>query len=398
MKNKFYITIVLLTIFFVKCGNPDKKNYSELGKSEKFIVTGTMDNGEGKKLYLQKISSSSNVIDDSAIVDSKLRFKLQSSTDYPNLFILRTEAGPFFVICVRGGEKIEVKADYNAFSNYSLTGSEESVKILELGQKTREVLNKISQLSQISQDSISSPNYTAIKSKINSDFEKIRSEFRSYSKDFIDKTSSSLVSLLALKNQLGPQMFIFNPSEDKKLFTHVDSVLMSAFPKSDLVVSLHNELTSYYSQVEATNPLSSALATGNVVPEISLPSPEGKIINLSSLKGKYVLLDFWASWCPPCRAENPNLVMNYQKYHSEGFEIFQVSLDRTKEDWLKGIRADNLNWFHVSDLKYWNSSVVPLYAIQSIPTNYLLDREGKIIASNLRGLALGEELKKIFNK
>ena len=90
--------------------------------------------------------------------------------------------------------------------------------------------------------------------------------------------------------------------------------------------------------------------------------------------------------------------MNYQKYHSKGFEIFQVSLDRTKEDWLRGMKEDNLNWIHVSDLKYWNSVVVPLYGIQGIPANYLLDKEGKVIASNLRGTALGEKLGELFDK
>ena len=136
---------------------------------------------------------------------------------------------------------------------------------------------------------------------------------------------------------------------------------------------------------------------GSEAPEIALPSPEGDTIRLSSTRGSVVLLDFWASWCLPCRKESPNLVKAYNKYHGKGFQIFQVSLDKTREAWIKGISDDQLgNWIHVSDVKYWNSVVVPLYRIESIPTNYLLDKEGRIIASNLRGEQLEQKLSEIF--
>ena len=397
MKKDFFIIVFIFSLFLAGCGRSDKKIYSELGKEKKFIIEGTLTSGTGKKVYLQKISSFSKTNDDSAIVDSKQQFSLQSTTDYPNLFKIKVESGAFFVLSIKGGEKIKVTADYNDFSNYSLSGSTESEQIRELGQKTIEVLNKISALSQISQDSIESPNYSSIKKRLSNDFDNLMTDFREYSKDFIYKNSNSLASLLALENQIGPQMYVFSPTDNKDMFIHVDSVLMSVLPKSDHVISFHNKLSTYFNQTEAKN-LSTSFSIGQEVPDISLPSPDGKILTLSSLKGKYVLLDFWASWCPPCRAENPNLVMNYTKYHSEGFEIFQVSLDRTRENWLKGIKEDGLNWLHVSDLKYWDSSVVPLYGIQQIPTSYLLDREGKIDTFDLRGVALGERLRKIFNK
>ncbi len=139
-------------------------------------------------------------------------------------------------------------------------------------------------------------------------------------------------------------------------------------------------------------------ASNMTVPEIALPSPEGDTIRLSSMKGTVVLLDFWASWCAPCRIENPNLVKAYETYHRKGFQIYQVSLDKTKEAWIKGIEDDKLEkWIHVSDVRYWNSVVVPLYKIESIPTNYLLDKEGRIIATNLRGDALQKKLAELFN-
>jgi peroxiredoxin len=138
------------------------------------------------------------------------------------------------------------------------------------------------------------------------------------------------------------------------------------------------------------------LAVGSVAPEIELPDPEGKMVKLSSLRGNYVLIDFWAAWCGPCRKENPNVVRMYQKYREKGFEIFGVSLDRKHEDWIQAIEKDGLIWTHVSDLKYFNSEAARTYNINAIPATYLIDQEGKIIGKNLRGKSLEEKLEEIF--
>ncbi len=140
------------------------------------------------------------------------------------------------------------------------------------------------------------------------------------------------------------------------------------------------------------------LEIGNEAPEIALKNPEGKVVKLSSLRGNYVLVDFWASWCRPCRRENPNNVKMYQKYHDKGFEIYGVSLDRDKNSWLKAIKDDNLTWTQVSDLKFWNSEGAKIYNVRSIPHTVLLDKEGKIIAKNLRGKSLEKKLAEIFGE
>jgi peroxiredoxin len=136
---------------------------------------------------------------------------------------------------------------------------------------------------------------------------------------------------------------------------------------------------------------------GKTAPDIEFPSPSGEMISLSSLQGKVVLLDFWASWCRPCRAENPNVVKMYNAYKDKGFEIFSFSLDQDKAKWINAIQKDGLVWEnHSSDLKGWNTETLPLYGLKGIPFTVLIDRDGKIIETNLRGQALENKLKTIL--
>lgn len=178
----------------------------------------------------------------------------------------------------------------------------------------------------------------------------------------------------------------FDMAADFAFIDQMEKALYEKYPYIPFV-------KQYHQQIETER----KTAVGSVAPDISLPDPEGNIRSLSSLRGKVVLIDFWASWCGPCRKENPNVVKAYAAYKDKGFEVFSVSLDKDREGWLKAIATDKLIWpNHVSDLKYWKSAGAAAYGVTAIPFTVLIDREGRIVAKKLRGEALEQKLKELL--
>lgn len=174
---------------------------------------------------------------------------------------------------------------------------------------------------------------------------------------------------------------------NKVIFDTVLNTLHNKYPKDAYI---QNKYTAFQKSKQTE--------IGSLAPEIVLPDTNGKMFKLSSLKGKVVVIDFWASWCGPCRMENPNMIRLYNTYHQDGFEILGVSLDRARHQWLDAIHKDGLTWTHISDLKYWQSAAAELYGVHSIPHTVLLDKDGRIVAKGLRGKDLEAKVKELMDK
>jgi peroxiredoxin len=305
-------------------------------------INGKILNGNYSNISLLDIISG-NTVAKSNIKNKN--FSLKFDLNKENIMILFLDRRHYIVMDIKPGDNIEISYD-------PFTGT----KTVKGSENTKYIINTFSQIKN-------TPN---------------------------QKQEYILDSILdANPNKLASVFFAMNLNYDKYPKTH-DKIIKSL--KNFKGNKLYDEYLKNYTAAKSVR-------IGNIAPEIALPDTNGKIIKLSSLRGKYVLVDFWASWCSPCRHENPNVLAAYNKYHKKGFTIYSVSLDKYKNSWLQAIHQDHLNqWTHVSDLKGWQSAAAATYGIRGIPSNLLLDKKGKIIAKNLRGKDLEDKLAKIFNK
>lgn len=381
--------VIACSVFLLFSCNSNKEN---------FKVTGNLTGGTGKMIFLKEMTVSKLIPVDSVILDETGSFSLGGYTDIIKFYAFYVDPGDMVTLLIRPGDKIKISGKTGDLSaSCQVEGSEDSRSIRELSAELNKTLEGIKNLSKVFNDSLKSPDFEKIKARLDNSYKEIVSSHRDFTFRFIREHIQSPASLMALYQQIGVRTYLLDPVKDFSWYQMVDSSLIILYPGSEAVQELHRQVMELTEQKRMNELALRRFEIGSEVPEISLPSPEGDTISLSSLKGKYVLLDFWASWCGPCRAENPRLVTAYQKYNSKGFEIFQVSLDRTREAWVKAIEDDHLTWIHVSDLKYWNSVVVTVYNIQGIPANLLLDPQGRIIDQNLRGERLNAKLEEIFN-
>jgi peroxiredoxin len=368
-------------------------------KTNSVSISGTLINPvKGKYIYLDELMSKDVKTIDSMKISEKGTFNFKIEIKSPAFYLLKISERNFMTMVLEPGDKMVIQSYYDSL-NYpvSIEGSKGTELMNEYNLTLRSTINKLSGLSNIYRENIKNPKLPEIIQSLDSTAQSYLNEINTYTKNYIDNNLTSLVSLIALYQQVAPNAYVLNPSKDYKYYLKVDSSLSSLYPGYEPVVALHEQITQLKAELEGKAAQATQTGQGTLAPDIILPSPEGDTIKLSSTRGSVVLLDFWASWCSPCRQENPNLVKAYNLYHNKGFQIYQVSLDKTKDAWVKGIEDDQLGkWIHVSDIQYWNSKVVQLYRIESIPANFLLDKEGHIIASNLRGEALQTKLAELF--
>ena len=210
-------------------------------------------------------------------------------------------------------------------------------------------------------------------------------ELKAFNDNFILNNSEEEFSLILLESELKSK-----PSQDLELFLKKYEGVKQHLNKHHSYKRKQNRIDSYVERLESV----ALVDIGNIAPDFSGPTPEGKTISLNEIKGKATIIDFWASWCGPCRRENPNVVRIYNKYHEKGLEIISVSLDRHNmmQQWLDAIEKDKLNWHHVSNLRYFQDPIALKYNVSAIPATFILDEEGRIVAKKLRGKALEDQI------
>lgn len=385
--NRTFLISIILAILVGAC----KSNSAE--------ISGTLTSSvSGEYIFLDELRSNDLITVDSAIISEDGKFSLVQEIKASSFFLLKINENNFLTMLIEPGEKISLVASYDSLNfPISVSGSKGTESMVEYNRILRGTINKMTELNDIYMQNVNSPELPSIMASLDSTAQSYLSDINTYTKSYIDKNLNSLVSLVALYQQVAPSVYILNPVTDLQYFLKVDSAMSKLYPDYEPVISLHEQVQEMAASIKGEAGIP-ALNGKTEAPQIALPSPAGDTIRLSSTRGSIVLLDFWAAWCAPCRQENPNLVKAYNQYHSKGFQIFQVSLDKTREAWIQGIQDDKLDkWIHVSDIQYWNSIVVPLYKIESIPSNFLLDKEGNIIASNLRGEQLQIKLAEIFD-
>ncbi|WP_297087275.1 TlpA disulfide reductase family protein [uncultured Draconibacterium sp.] len=365
-------------------------------KEKGFTIRGKITHAEGKEIVLEELHTSSLKKIAEATINKKGEFEIKGVTGIPTFYLLKLTDQNFITLLVDSAETITVEADAaNFHREYSVTGSAGSEQVKLLDSKLKETRNKLDSLRSLDNLYTGNPEYDDVRPRWAEEYDEIVEEQIEFSTDFVRENPFAMASVLALYQKFNnnDQFYIVR---DLQVMKTAASALHSIYPNSEQVQALYNNTLQFVRQQQAEKMQQFIQEQGENSPDIVLPDADGKEIALSSLKGKIVLLQFWAAVDRGSRIQNPVLVEAYKKYKRKGFEIYQVSVDQNRAEWVDAIDKDGLSWINVGDME-GSRNAAAVYNIQSIPFNYLLDKEGAIVAKNLQGPALNKALAQLLD-
>jgi peroxiredoxin len=397
---KFNIYLILSLIFFglISCSGET----SQIVSSTSFTIEGIITNGAGKKIYLFEYGGNVPVKIDSNIADETGKYDLQGQGVGFKFYSIGNTVNNVAALLLKGGEKINLNSDFNQMAiSAEVSGSEDTKIMHEFSFKQQIFFDTMQSYKQ----EIEALDYeeSAKREIIIQKAEKVKEDFNVFTYNFINNNLHSPAVYMAASELYDIVNEIdYLKKIEKTMFEHMNGSPFHNAVSQNIAKANQAILNAARQEQMITDQKSAftnaGISIGNKAPDLNFPNPGGKNIALSSLKGKIVLLDFWASWCRPCRAENPNLVRLYNQYKNKGFTIYSYSLDQDAEKWKGAIQQDGLIWpYHTSDLKGWQAAGSALYNVRSIPQTFLIGRDGNIIDIGLRGYELEEKLKELLD-
>ena len=371
---KYYNFLFFIVLFFAF-------NLNSQNNPINIYVTGNIFNLNNKRIEIARdMGNNVHAAVLTTEVDNKGNFTLKGELPNPDFYLFKLADGQYINLVIKGNDTLKVYGDGKNLFNFSnIIGSDASTQLNEFLRYNQFYTAKLDSAK------LYLKNNPGQDQAVNQSFKPVFDQFKGYRQRFIANNNNS-PALVAT-------VYTFSLEQEFPSYETVVKQLYSGFGESPTVQRIYKEYEQNKLLAEKNKPFQ----PGSAAPDFELPNPEGKMMKLSDYKGKVVLLDFWASWCGPCRKENPHVVHLYETYHEDGFEVFSVSLDKDREKWVAAIAKDNLIWKgHVSDLMFWQSAAAKLYQVSSIPHTVLIDREGNIIGTKLRGFQLEQTLQSIF--